>query len=327
MHSCAHRLGLMTLVASVITIRGANAEVITFTDRAQWQAATISMTNIDFDGIAPSGRAVDFSTSVGLRSNGVTFIGVTTSTSCTLSGCSPTITTNSLLVADASVSPQYSWASGGLLVGPFAYLSCASPGSGCTSVTGQIQIVLPPGTTSFGADFSHTNGANSQWPPPTVTLPTGESFVAPPGFWGLTTTNPISGPIIIDTPLGFGPSPNQAFIDNFSTGFVRPPSFTDDPLVSGGTAVKAVHILELRSRVAALRLRYGLAPVTWTDSTLAGVETKGAHVLELRLALQAVYQSAARTPPLFTDLALIAAQTIIRAVHITELRAAILAIE
>jgi hypothetical protein len=54
---------------------------------------------------------------------------------------------------------------------------------------------------------------------------------------------------------------------------------------------------------------------------------KGTHIAELRSALNDVYTALRRTGPTFTDPALPPGATIIKALHIMELRAAILALE
>ena len=104
--------------------------------------------------------------------------------------------------------------------------------------------------------------------------------------------------------------------------------FTDDVLTSGTSAVRAVHIVELRTRIDAQRARYGLAAYGWTDSTLtAGSSTvRAVHIAELRAALNEVYGAAGRTPPTYTDPDL-GPGTTMKAAHIAEMRAALIAIE
>jgi hypothetical protein len=101
-------------------------------------------------------------------------------------------------------------------------------------------------------------------------------------------------------------------------------TFTDDPLVPGSTAIKAVHFIEIRSRIDALRVRLGLPAFSWTDVDLRGVWVRIQHLVELRQALRDAYLAAAVAPPVYTDSA---ATMMIRAVHITELRAAVVTIE
>ena len=107
------------------------------------------------------------------------------------------------------------------------------------------------------------------------------------------------------------------------------PTFTDDPLRPGVTPIRAVHFMELRARIGALRASVRLAPFLWTDAILrAGVTpVRLAHLLELREALGTVYGVAGRTVPRWTDAAATAGATPIRAVHVTELRAAVVALE
>jgi uncharacterized delta-60 repeat protein len=104
-------------------------------------------------------------------------------------------------------------------------------------------------------------------------------------------------------------------------------TFTDEPLVSATTPIKAVHIIELRTFVNELRGQFGLAAFPWTDSTLSGVVAKTMHITELRTALQAAYVAAGLSAPPFTDSTLTPQQTAIRAVHISELRQAVLALQ
>ena len=108
-----------------------------------------------------------------------------------------------------------------------------------------------------------------------------------------------------------------------------PEPFTDDPIVPAVTQVKAIHFMELRTRIDALREGTGLERFSWTDPVLtAGVTAvRLAHVVELREALAAAYEAAGRAAPGWTDAAAEAGATAIRAAHVTELRAAVFALE
>ncbi|MCY4505907.1 MAG: hypothetical protein OXG35_02930 [Acidobacteria bacterium] len=105
-------------------------------------------------------------------------------------------------------------------------------------------------------------------------------------------------------------------------------SFTDDPIRPGVTPVRAVHFTELRSRIDGVRQAAGLPPYAWTDPVLiAGVTpVRLVHVLELRTALERAYAATRRSAPRWSDPTPVAA-TAIRAVHLTELRAAVVALE
>jgi hypothetical protein len=105
-------------------------------------------------------------------------------------------------------------------------------------------------------------------------------------------------------------------------------SFTDSSLVSGTTVIKAVHVMELRTRIDALRSRFGLPAYGWTDPTLTAGTTiiRAVHITDLRTALAQVYVAAAMTPPTYTDPSLVPGVTM-KAAHIAEIRSAVLAIE
>ena len=53
----------------------------------------------------------------------------------------------------------------------------------------------------------------------------------------------------------------------------------------------------------------------------------GQHIIDLRTALADAYVAAALTPPTYTDAVLTSGVTVVRAVHIGELRAGVKAIE
>ena len=102
--------------------------------------------------------------------------------------------------------------------------------------------------------------------------------------------------------------------------------FTDHPLERGVTPVRAIHFLELRARIDALRAGAGLPAFGWTDPTLIPGITpiKAVHVTELRTALAEAYVASGRPAPGYPDTA-VAGGTGIRAAHLMELRAAVAA--
>jgi hypothetical protein len=96
--------------------------------------------------------------------------------------------------------------------------------------------------------------------------------------------------------------------------------FTDEPLMAGASMVRAVHITELRNRVNAQRLRFGLGAASWTDPALgAGGMIKAQHVSELRVAMQEAYTQAGVSFPSLQD-PVLAPGTPVRAVHLSQLR-------
>ena len=108
----------------------------------------------------------------------------------------------------------------------------------------------------------------------------------------------------------------------------RPSGFSDHPLRPGLTPVKAVHFVELRSRIDTLRIREGLQAFAWTDPTLEpGVTAiRSIHLTELRTALEEVYGAVSLAWPTYEEPIVRAGDTIIRAAHVMELRAAVLAL-
>ena len=93
--------------------------------------------------------------------------------------------------------------------------------------------------------------------------------------------------------------------------------FTDATLTAQETAIKAVHITDLRSAINTLRTRNSLSAFAYTDATLTPGSTvvKGIHLTELGTAL--------RDMGPFTDPAIVVGQTVIRATHLDELRKAV----
>jgi subtilisin family serine protease len=108
----------------------------------------------------------------------------------------------------------------------------------------------------------------------------------------------------------------------------QPGTFTDDPLTPGVSFVRALHFAELRARIDTQRVRRGLAAAAWTDSNLTpAIAVRAVHVLEMRTAIAEAFQAADLTPPSFTDSPLEAGQTVIKVVHIAELRASVKTLE
>jgi hypothetical protein len=105
--------------------------------------------------------------------------------------------------------------------------------------------------------------------------------------------------------------------------------FTDDPIVPTVTPVSAAHVLELRARIDGLRSRFGLPAFEWATAIQPGTTVSAQQVDELRSALAGARAAAGHVPPLaaWTDPTLVAGQTLVKAAHIGEIRAAVRAIE
>ena len=108
-----------------------------------------------------------------------------------------------------------------------------------------------------------------------------------------------------------------------------PTVFTDHPIERGVTPVRAIHFLELRARVDALRTAAGREAFRWTDPALTPGVTpiRRVHLTELRAALGEAYSAAGRAAPTYAEPAVTAGSTAIRAAHLMELRAAVAALE
>ncbi|MEA2240119.1 MAG: hypothetical protein QOC81_4843 [Thermoanaerobaculia bacterium] len=96
-------------------------------------------------------------------------------------------------------------------------------------------------------------------------------------------------------------------------------AFTDDPLISGTTSVKAVHINELRAAITAMRTAAGLT-TSFDGSPSSGSLIRAADISQLRTALDAA-RAVIQLPALvYSDPLLTAGTTSIKAGHIQQLR-------
>ena len=108
-----------------------------------------------------------------------------------------------------------------------------------------------------------------------------------------------------------------------------PTEFTDHPIEAGVTPVRAIHFLELRARIDALRSREGLPEYDWTDPDLrAGVtQVRLVHLTDLQTALAETHVATGRSAPVHPDMEPTAGVTGIQAAHVMELRAVVAALE
>lgn len=106
-------------------------------------------------------------------------------------------------------------------------------------------------------------------------------------------------------------------------------TYTDDPITSQSTLIKASHITELRQAINTLRSNNGLSSFSFTDSTLTAGSTqiKAVHITELRTVLNGVYDAQSKTKPTYTDPTITAGQTMIKKAHIAEIRQAVKDVE
>jgi uncharacterized repeat protein (TIGR01451 family) len=141
----------------------------------------------------------------------------------------------------------------------------------------------------------------------------------------VSTTNTIDSTAVANTTYLYA----VAAID--ASSLVSPPSntdiattiiFTDDPAVAQSTAIKAVHLTELRTAVNALAAAAGMEPFTFTDSSLSGVVVKAIHFAELQDDLNTARTWLGLPAIAFTDPALTAGN-VVKAVDVQELRSGV----
>jgi len=98
--------------------------------------------------------------------------------------------------------------------------------------------------------------------------------------------------------------------------------FTDPTLSAGTTAVKTMHVSELRTAVNAVRAMTSLIPAVFTDPTLSANTTtiKRLHIIELRSALDTARVALSLPAVSYTDPTITAGSTPIKAAHINDLR-------
>ncbi len=97
-------------------------------------------------------------------------------------------------------------------------------------------------------------------------------------------------------------------------------TFTDSPLTAG-VLVRVAHITDLRTAVNAVRYAANLdPPFQWTDSPLlSGAAIRAVHIQELRTKLDEALMQIGLPAPAYSE-PITAGQTVIRALHVNELR-------
>ena len=217
----------------------------------------------------------------------------------------------------------------------------AGSGAGQCGSTGAlpVPVSIPSVPTNATAISAVPSGATITWTAPynggsPLTGYRVQSTTDINGFWfNVTTCFNITQTTCTDSTATTGTffrvaALNAVGLSAYSApvGILVPSGFTDDPILPGVTTVKAIHVLELRARIAALRGRFMLPAFPWAEATLAGARVSASHILELRTALGAVYTAALRTPPVYADPGL-GPGTTIKAAHVNELRGAVKGVE
>jgi hypothetical protein len=181
------------------------ADIITFTDRDDWEAATRITTHVTFDGIAEPGESVSFDTEDGLTFGGISFVGEIEQWTCNdRDDCWLTGHSYQLDIYNPGNS------SDGYLIGPDdRVIHPWGPDEG------YVLITPPNATTSFGVDL----GSDNQLAGFNIIFSDGhESFAATDSFFGAVTETPIAYIVVTNSP--------RAILDNFAAGTAIPEAGT-----------------------------------------------------------------------------------------------------
>ena len=208
------------------------------------------------------------------------------------------------------------WNAGGTAYSTTATVTVAAAPAIATQPSSQ---TIAPGTTaSLSVLATGTAPLSYQW------------YVGTSG----TTTNPVAG--------ATGTSYTTPALTSTSSYWVRVSNvvghadssvakiaiaFTDDPLVAGTSLLRAVYITELRARIDAVRLRYGLGPFNYTNTSITPGTSAvmSSDLTGLRTALAQAYTAAGQMPPTYDTSP--SPGGLIVVADIVEVRAAVVAIE
>lgn len=122
---------------------------------------------------------------------------------------------------------------------------------------------------------------------------------------------------------------NQTFVALIDRFTVRTLSVFEDSLLTPmSTVIRLTHLVELRDHIDMVRTREGLPAFPWADPNPVANNTvvQARHIVDLRTALAEVYVAQGLLPPVYTD-GTLSAGVVIKATHIDELRAAVMAVE
>lgn len=201
--------------------------------------------------------------------------------------------------------------------------NCSS-GGGSSTVMGIDTVSPPAGITSGGQTITLTGNFEDL---ASVTFGTTPAAILTSSPTQITVTSPSHSAGV--TSITLTPTSGGVYVKPNAFAYLST-SFTDAPLVAAVTKVKEQHVTELRPAVDALRLVAGLIAVSWTDLPptppwFALTKVRAMHIQELRTLLEDAAARLGYAPGTFTDPAL-GPGTVIRSVHVEELRQRIEAI-
>jgi hypothetical protein len=99
--------------------------------------------------------------------------------------------------------------------------------------------------------------------------------------------------------------------------------FTDDPVAALTTLIKAVHVTEARDAVNAMRVAAGLLPLADDPTIAVGAPVRAQHMIELRFYLNDARLALGLPALTFTDAGPTQGVTVVKAVHMQEVRNAV----
>jgi hypothetical protein len=208
-------------------------------------------------------------------------------------------TAGSQVVTVTDVAVATNTTSAGVTVGPATPTSFVATGTGPTTI--QLNWTASTGATQYeiarkcsAADFA------------TLTTTAATNYTDPSVSSGSACLYKIRA---IDAFARYSPYTAADAATTFT--------FTDDPAIAGTTAVKAVHMTELRLAVNALRTIAGLGSMSFSAPAPAiGAVVRSATVLELRTATDAARSALGLSAMSYTD----PSPGTVKAVHVQQLR-------
>lgn len=257
--------------------------------------------------IAPLSGSVLASTPVALQGSGgarcawFPSTGLDDATSCTPTATVTESTTYTLMVFNASGCPSTNNASVRIYVRP------PTP-TGLQATAAETRRIVLTWNASAGAAQYEITRLSSQGPQ-VVTTTTTPSYSD-------TTVEPNNAYVYRVRALG--PDAASPAATDVATTF----AFSDDPVAIAQPLIRAAHMTELRTAVAALRSAASLPPVTFSDALTPGATLiRSAHMTELRSALAGAYAALGLGGPAFTNA--VAIGNVVRGLDVQELRNAL----
>ncbi len=193
-------IAVLTFAVTLSVVPARSTTITTYTDQTAWQAASNVQQTVTFEGLAPSDSSTTYQGSTGLTTDGVEFIGYTSS------GASW------IQVIDTNFSTWYNFDSNDALLQDMDRPSASSP-------LPYVEIVLPANVTSFAMDLFSVSPnalnysitvAGNQYTVPTDARPA-------EAFWGITSDTPISSVTLTLQGTVYNGS-TSALLDNFQFG-------------------------------------------------------------------------------------------------------------